>query len=215
MTTTPTFSEAMSAERRSHEPSMEEILASIRRIIADDKMLPHAASRPPYVEEPRSEPPAPTVARSESDMSASPPDQGEDITFEEPAHEQPAPETSRPGPHSAQAGQARAWRVNPAWRESASAPQPPEGGHAHGEPVLDDALDEEPPALLSPQSDASVANAFQALAASVMVQNAGHIEEMLRETLRPMLRAWLDDNLPVMVERLVRAEIERVSRGGR
>jgi cell pole-organizing protein PopZ len=31
--------------------------------------------------------------------------------------------------------------------------------------------------------------------------------------LRPMLKVWLDDNLPGLVERLVRAEIERVSRG--
>ena len=41
------------------------------------------------------------------------------------------------------------------------------------------------------------------------------MDEMAREMLRPMLKAWLDDNLPVMVERLVRAEIERVARGGR
>ena len=35
------------------------------------------------------------------------------------------------------------------------------------------------------------------------------------EMLRPMLKHWIDDNLPGLVERLVRAEIERVSRGGR
>jgi cell pole-organizing protein PopZ len=35
----------------------------------------------------------------------------------------------------------------------------------------------------------------------------------VRDTLRPMLKAWLDDNLPQLVERLVRAEIERISRG--
>jgi cell pole-organizing protein PopZ len=35
----------------------------------------------------------------------------------------------------------------------------------------------------------------------------------VREMLRPMLKGWLDDNLPGLVERLVRAEIERVSRG--
>jgi cell pole-organizing protein PopZ len=33
--------------------------------------------------------------------------------------------------------------------------------------------------------------------------------------LRPMLKKWLDDNLPTIVERLVRVEIERVARGGR
>ena len=40
-------------------------------------------------------------------------------------------------------------------------------------------------------------------------------ERMAREMLRPMLKAWLDENLPAMVERLVRAEIQRVARGGR
>jgi cell pole-organizing protein PopZ len=39
------------------------------------------------------------------------------------------------------------------------------------------------------------------------------IEELVREMLRPMLKSWLDDNLPSLVEKLVRAEIERVSRG--
>jgi cell pole-organizing protein PopZ len=47
----------------------------------------------------------------------------------------------------------------------------------------------------------------------VLVQNARTLEDLVREMLRPMLKSWLDDNLPGMVERLVRAEIERVSRG--
>ena len=38
---------------------------------------------------------------------------------------------------------------------------------------------------------------------------------MTREILRPMLKSWLDENLPSLVERLVRAEIQRVARGGR
>ena len=37
----------------------------------------------------------------------------------------------------------------------------------------------------------------------------------MKEMLRPMLKAWLDDNLPSLVERLVRAEIERVTRSAR
>jgi cell pole-organizing protein PopZ len=40
------------------------------------------------------------------------------------------------------------------------------------------------------------------------------MDELVRELLRPMLREWLDDNLPGIVEKLVRAEIERVARGG-
>ena len=36
------------------------------------------------------------------------------------------------------------------------------------------------------------------------------IEDIVREEMRPLLKAWLDANLPPLVERLVRAEIERV-----
>ena len=44
-------------------------------------------------------------------------------------------------------------------------------------------------------------------------QNARTLEDLVKEMLRPMLKAWLDDNLPGLVDRIVRAEIERVSRG--
>ena len=56
-------------------------------------------------------------------------------------------------------------------------------------------------------------SAFNTLAQTVLVQNARTLEDLVREMLRPMLKAWLDENLPGTVERLVRAEIERVSRG--
>ncbi|MBY0298217.1 MAG: DUF2497 domain-containing protein, partial [Methylobacterium sp.] len=67
--------------------------------------------------------------------------------------------------------------------------------------------------LLSRESDASVSQAFTLLANTVLSNNARTLEDLVQEMLRPMLKAWLDDNLPVMVERLVRAEIERVARG--
>jgi cell pole-organizing protein PopZ len=67
--------------------------------------------------------------------------------------------------------------------------------------------------LISPATSAAVDSAFNTLAETVLVQNGRTLEDLVREMLRPMLRAWLDDNLPSMVERLVRAEIERVSRG--
>ena len=47
----------------------------------------------------------------------------------------------------------------------------------------------------------------------MLVQNARTLEDLVREMLRPMLKSWLDDNLPSLVERIVKAEIERVSRG--
>ena len=49
----------------------------------------------------------------------------------------------------------------------------------------------------------------------MMMQNGGLIEDGVREMLRPMLKTWLDDNLPGIVERLVRQEIERMARGSR
>lgn len=67
--------------------------------------------------------------------------------------------------------------------------------------------------LLSNTTSAAVDSAFNTLAQTVLVHNARTLEDLVREMLRPMLKAWLDDNLPSMVERIVKAEIERVSRG--
>jgi cell pole-organizing protein PopZ len=67
--------------------------------------------------------------------------------------------------------------------------------------------------LLSSEASAAVDSAFNTLAHTVLLQNSRTLEDMVREMLRPLLKSWLDDNLPSMVERIVRAEIERVSRG--
>ncbi|MFE1602028.1 PopZ family protein [Methylobacterium sp. ID0610] len=67
--------------------------------------------------------------------------------------------------------------------------------------------------LISQDTDASVSQAFNLLAHTVLTNNARTLEDLVQDMLRPMLKAWLDDNLPAMVERLVRAEIERVARG--
>ena len=70
-----------------------------------------------------------------------------------------------------------------------------------------------PRQLMSSSTSAAVNSAFNTLAHTVLVQNARTLEDLVREMLRPMLKSWLDDNLPGMVERIVKAEIERVSRG--
>ena len=67
--------------------------------------------------------------------------------------------------------------------------------------------------MLSRATAAAVDSAFNALASTVLGQNARTLEDLVKEMLRPMLKSWLDDNLPGLVERIVRAEIERVSRG--
>ena len=78
-------------------------------------------------------------------------------------------------------------------------------------PPLKSNVDE--PVLLSSASGARIGASFEALAESLMLRDPEMIERVAREMLRPMLKAWLDDNLPVVVERLVRAEIERIARG--
>ncbi|GGE80456.1 hypothetical protein GCM10007285_05210 [Stappia taiwanensis] len=67
--------------------------------------------------------------------------------------------------------------------------------------------------LLSPATNEAVHNAFNNLAGTILTNNARTLEDLVKDMLRPMLKSWLDDNLPSLVERLVRQEIERVSRG--
>ena len=57
--------------------------------------------------------------------------------------------------------------------------------------------------LLSREASAAVGSAF----------NTPSLEDVVRETLRPILKSWPDENLPRVVERMVEAEIERVTRG--
>jgi cell pole-organizing protein PopZ len=75
--------------------------------------------------------------------------------------------------------------------------------------------------LIEPATDAAVRNTFSKLnklgfppANTLGVGGPGlTIEAMVREMLRPMLKEWLDDNLPAVVERMVEKEIGRISRG--
>jgi len=69
--------------------------------------------------------------------------------------------------------------------------------------------------LISRQTNNAVHSAFNALAQTVLLHNARTLEDMVREMLRPILKVWLDDNLPRIVERLVRTEIEEARRPAR
>ena len=72
-----------------------------------------------------------------------------------------------------------------------------------------------PERLLSEESGQHVARSFGDLAAAMNSSPRKTFDEIAEEMLRPMLTEWLDDNLPKLVERLVREEIERVARGPR
>ena len=72
-------------------------------------------------------------------------------------------------------------------------------------------------ALVSPNTAYSAQNSFQQLTDAIMARASGErgLEGMTQDLLRGMLKTWLDDNLPQLVEKLVREEIERVARRGR
>jgi len=191
----------MTQPAKSQEPSMEEILASIRRIIADDDAT-KSVSRAP--EAPKAEPP-PQPLPPQPSYSPPPPQFEAELIA---AAMEPAAEPSD--------------ILDLTETMAASMPQPnPQFRTIDGtsDVGFDEAGDRPaaPPVerghLVSSETSAAVDSAFSALAQTVLVQNARTLEDLVREMLRPMLKSWLDDNLPGMVERLVRAEIERVSRG--
>ncbi|MFC3124814.1 DUF2497 domain-containing protein [Pseudoroseomonas globiformis] len=73
------------------------------------------------------------------------------------------------------------------------------------------------PYLLGPAATAAAAAALGELARSVadnrsagVTRGGTTIEDMVREELRPLLKSWLDQHLPSLVEKLVRTEIERL-----
>jgi cell pole-organizing protein PopZ len=198
----------MTQPAKGQEPSMEEILASIRRIIADDEPANEMTeSREDNVATARESaaqaPPRPSAAPSHAapmspppriapaDAAASTPSMTEEEIDSMLAH-------LRGTPRQPSAGSART--------EAAAASEPA--------PTLDApraAVEER--GLLSAATTAAVDAAFDALARTAQARNGRTLEEVVSELLRPMLKSWLDENLPEMVERLVRAEIERVSRG--
>lgn len=95
----------------------------------------------------------------------------------------------------------------PNWREE-EAPRPRASAGAWQRPETH---------LLSTDTAQTTGAAFQRLADSILTRATGDrsIEDMTRELLRGMLKQWLDENLPALVESLVREEIERVARRGR
>jgi len=212
----------MTQPAKSQEPSMEDILASIRRIIADDdatksaQPAPEPAPPPPRPPQPSfSAPPmaaAPAPFASEPLAAAEEPvapsaaavaEQSSDILDLTESMAAPMPAATNFPPNPA-----------PQFRtiDGSSDIGFDEAPETRAAPVASRGADERV-RLISSQTSAAVDSAFNALAQTVLVQNARTLEDLVREMLRPMLKSWLDDNLPGLVERLVRAEIERVSRG--
>ena len=241
----------MSQAAKAQEPSMEEILASIRRIIADDDVSkpakapeqasppkPAAAATPPAATSSKpAAPPAPSKAAPSPAAAANSQDEIDAMLAELDAppkaagrsgpmpSSMPAPTpapTPTPMPASPPAASLPAADVLDL-TESMTSPVAPPPKPAPSFQTIDGTSDvvfttkapEPMPerALISNETVAAVDSAFNSLAHTVIGQNARTLEDLVREMLRPLLKSWLDDNLPGMVERIVRAEIERVSRG--
>jgi cell pole-organizing protein PopZ len=217
----------MTQAAKAQEPSMEEILASIRRIIADDDGVKKPEARPETRPEAKAEPPA---AKASPPPAAPPPAMKQnDIDamlagLDEPAAEV-APPPRAPEPDVLELTEAMQAPAAPAFRkidaqqdvvfEESLEPEPAPPPPRAAEPPRAAPRSPMPaePDIMSSATAAAVDSAFNALAQTVLVQNAKTLEDLVKEMLRPMLQHWLDNNLPTLVERLVRQEIERVARG--
>jgi cell pole-organizing protein PopZ len=148
------------SDQTAPEPTMEEILASIRRIISEDD--------------------AP---------------QGDEVAA---AEEEDAPEFVETADESASVIQ-----------EEIRAPE------IAPEPVRAEPAPARPDSLLSREAATAAASAFGQLSAAVTQprRDSPTLEDLARELLAPMLREWLDKNLPGIVQAAVRDEVERISRG--
>lgn len=150
------------------EPSMEEILASIRRIISEEEQAPSE--------------PVLDLTQTEETI-APPPAIDDDLVFE--AVEQVVAQEAPPAP---------------------VAPAPVRAAPSAAEPTVD--------TILSTPSATAAAGAMARLAGTLRIADTPGqtVEGVVRELLKPMLKEWLDQNLPSIVEARVEAELERIAR---
>jgi cell pole-organizing protein PopZ len=241
---------------------MEEILASIRRIIADDEAKPSAAEKPPSPAAAKPEKPAAAAPAAKPVMTDIPPSgipaaQAAAAKVAapplKPAPPPITPPAAAPPPASNSQDDIDALLsgLDEATSPSEVRPPLPDGdvfdltdemalpdlpqpsfnkiepkddleftetatakaGHRQPPPPLETPAAPQPQQILSHSTVSAVESAFNTLANTVLSNNARTLEDLVKEMLRPMLKSWLDDNLPGLVERIVKAEIERVSRG--
>lgn len=242
------------ANPKTDEPSMEEILASIRRIIADDQEAgqkgddedPFEQAMADAIGDDDDEPEAPAARNPIEDDLLEPEDDdildlaevGEKVEPEPPGdlameHEDidfrqddgqidfdaigtEEEDTALEGQDAVDAAFDAIGTDDDDGADGLDFGEPepePEPEPVFTPPPRQSMIDED--RLISQATDEAVGNAFNALAHTVLSNNGRTLDDLVKEMLRPMLKVWLDDNLPTIVERMVRAEIERVSRGGR
>ena len=188
---------------------MEEILASIRRIISEDDAPVAEAAAEPEAAPPAPEPePAPSPALMDETPSVQEPAASEEDvlelteTYEEPAAETIGDLDVTPEPEPVS--------------ESVFAPEPVEVSVPE-HPSIPTPVGE---GLVGDTAAASAASAFAGLASSVRKPDpietgtgvGPTVDELARALLKPMLKEWLDANLAGIVEAQVQKEVERIAR---
>jgi uncharacterized protein len=171
---------------------MEEILASIRRIISEDDGPAEAEAAPERAPGPAPEP----------------------VAAFEPApepHEDVLELTDRVTPEPETVGDIEAYTEVKAEPEPEPEPPPAPPKPAPAPTLVAPAREDE--RLVSEPSASAAAAAFSQLSGAVSMPPSGHsLEDVVRDLLRPLLKTWLDENLPRIVEAKVAEEVERISR---
>ena len=187
------------------DPSMEDILASIRRILNEDE-APKSAPEPAFPADPK-----PGVLVLDASMMVPETPVRDVAASRDPKPSQREERASDPEPAAPMTALAPLASAMPA--ETAVAPA------ASEQPAMvqPKAAPQPGTALVAPEAAAAAGASVDALMRTLAnerntaVQRGGPtIEDLVRAEIRPLLKDWLDNHLPPLVERLVRAEIERV-----
>ena len=209
----------MAQDTAEQEPTMEEILASIRRIINEDDENPEQAeaateAEPAPEPEPEPEPVVETVAEPEPEPEPEPVFEAEPEIEEPIIEEEPLELTERVEDDEPVEIAEDIVMLN---REPEPEPEPEVSFEP--EPMPEPELEPEPEedALIDAAPATAAAGMFAALSESMRVssEQGQTLEGIVRELMKPMLKQWLDDNLPAIVEEKVQAEVERIARRSR
>jgi hypothetical protein len=197
------------------EPSIEEILDSIRQIIADDEKGDAGGGPEP------SPPPAPVqeqVAFPSTPPSLAPAPVETESGMDEDILDLTQMVEDNP-PQRAAAPEKPPFEIE--LRDIEEPPPPPPLPEPPRVEKVTTVISSSTPADSVPRTDsiftghaeAAAMEAFSTLARKTAVEGGGvTIEEIVRTELKPLLRGWLDKHLPHVIERLVREELERVSK---
>ena len=187
----------MTDAKTDQEPTMEEILASIRRIISEDD--PEEAAAP--AETPSEDPVDDVLELTEV---ADEPEPEPESEFE------PEPEPEAEAETDIEFGEDEFEPEAEPEPEPEAEPEPAVAAVATEEEVI--AMDDE--SLVSQAAGNAVSSAFAGLSAALgNTRIEGRtMEDIVKELMRPMLKEWLDANLPSLVEQIVREEVERLSK---